>query len=77
MILRVGGFYMDNDEVLYECIALKESDKYSEAVMRVLGDAGNNYMYYSIFYRNHWAWCDRENCDFRLTEEVEYVPRIV
>lgn len=77
MILRIGGFYLDNDEVLYECIAIRETDRYSEAVMRVMGEPGSNYMFYSIFYRSNWAWCDRESPDFRLTEEVEYVPSIV
>lgn len=77
MILRVGGFYLDNDEVLYECIALRESDRYSEAVMRVMGEPGCSYMYYAIFYRNHWAWMDRECPDFRLVEEVDYFPRMV
>lgn len=77
MILRVGMFVIDNDEVLYEVIALTESDKYSEAVLKVMGEPGFNYMYYSIFYRANWAWLDRENPDFRLVEEVDYVPRVV
>lgn len=77
MILRIGGYYIDNDEVLYECIALRETDRYSEAVLKVMGEPGSNYMFYSIFYRANWAWMDRENPDFRLTEEVEYLPRLV
>lgn len=77
MILRVGMHVMDNDEVLYEVIALRETDRYSEAVCRVLGEPGHNYMFYEIFYRTNWAWLSRDNPDFRLTEEIEYVPRIV
>ncbi len=77
MNVRIGGFYMDNDDVVYEVIALTETVKYSEAVCKVVGHPEASYMHYAIFYRNNWAWCDRENPDFRLTDEVDYVPRVV
>lgn len=77
MILQVGMFVEDNDEVVYEVIALRETDRYSEAVCKVLGAPGAEYMFYAIFYRNNWAWIDRENPDFRLVGEVDYIPRIV
>lgn len=76
MILRIGMYVIDNDEVVYEVIALRETDRYSEAVCKVVGVPGANYMFYAIFYRTNWAWVDRENPDFRLTEEVDYLPRI-
>lgn len=77
MILRVGMFVIDNDDVLYEVVALTETDRYSEAVCKVMGSPEAAYMHYAIFYRSNWAWLDRESPDFRLIEEVEYFPRVV
>jgi hypothetical protein len=67
---------MDSDDAVFRCIALNESDAYSEAVMEYQGVASLGTKY-AIFYRNHFAWMDRENPDFRLVEEVDYYPRVV
>lgn len=76
MIVQVGRYYMDSDDAVFRCIAVHESNAYSEAVMEYMG-AANMGTRYAIFYRNHFAWMDRENPDFRLTDEVDYVPRVV
>lgn len=81
MNVQIGKFYEDNDENVYRCIALKQGpDSYMEAVMEVQGYADNTVtstLLYCIFYFVHYAWLDRENPDFKLTQEVEYFPHIV
>ncbi len=78
MDLELGHFYEDNDENVYRCIALASTiDGYAEAVLRMEGYADTNTMIFSIFYRSHYAWLDRENPDFRLTTEVDYFPHSV
>jgi hypothetical protein len=76
MELQIGSFYIDNDEVVYRCIALRGTPVYAEAVMEVMGDTSNT-MLFCVFYRSNWAWMDRESPDYRLVEEVEYFPHLV
>jgi hypothetical protein len=72
-----NSYYMDNDEVVYKCLVVKTTGDYSEAVLEVQGETSAGTFLYAVFYRANWAWIDRENPDFRLTEEVEYYPRVV
>ena len=80
MDLLLNRFYCDNEENIYRCIALKAGkDGYAEAVLEMQGnvDFGHSALFFSIFYRSHYAWLDRENPEFRLTEEVHYTPHVV
>ena len=77
MNLIPGSYYIDNDEVVYKCLVVKSTGDYSETVMEVQGEIGAGTFLYAIFYRSNWAWIDRENPDFRLTEEVNYFPSLV
>lgn len=77
MNVDVGNYYEDNDEVIYKCLAVKQVGDYAEAVMEVMGTPTPMTFVYAIFYRSNWAWCDRENPDFRLIHEVDYFPSIV
>ena len=77
MELEVGKFYIDNDENVYRCVAIATGQgAYVEAVLRLEGYTSGSYIF-AVFYRSHYAWLDRENPDFRLTEEVEYYPHSV
>lgn len=75
MDLVIGKHYIDNDETPYKCIAIKQAEGYSEAVMELVGSPEFGTLFYAIFYRSNWAWLDRENPDFRLVEEIEFFPQ--
>lgn len=79
MDLVLHGFYVDQEENIYRCIALKAGKNgYAEAVMEMQGnEVGHSTLFYSVFYRSHYCWLDRENPEFRLTEEVYYTPHVV
>ena len=79
MELEVGKFYIDNDECVYRCIAMSNirGGAYQEAVLKLEGYENTNAIIFCVFYRSHYAWCDRENPDFKLVEEVEYFPHVV
>ena len=80
MDLILHRFYTDNEENVYRVIALKSGkDGYAEVVLEMQGDVdyGHSTLFYSVFYRGHYAWLDRENPEFRLTEEVFYTPHVV
>lgn len=80
MDLLLNRFYCDNEENIYRVIALKAGkDGYAEAVLEMQGnvDFGHSTLFFSVFYRSHYAWLDRENPEFRLTEEVHYTPHAV
>jgi len=80
MDLILGKFYADNEENIYRVIALKAGkDGYAEAVLEMQGSVefGHSSLFFSVFYRSHYAWLDRENPEFRLTEEVYYTPHAV
>lgn len=77
MELEVGKFYIDNEEIVYRCVAVATAERgYTEAVMRLEGYTSGSYIF-AVFYRSHYAFLDRENPDFRLVEEVEYYPHSV
>ena len=80
MDLILHKFYADSEENIYRCIALKAGkDGYAEAVLEMQGNVefGHSSLFFSVFYRSHYAWLDRENPEFRLTEEVHYTPHAV
>lgn len=78
MEVRLNCFYEDNETNIYRCIAIKlGADGYTEAVMEMMGDVSNSTLLFSVFYRNNWAYVDRECPEFRLTEEVYYTPHVV
>jgi hypothetical protein len=78
MEVRLHCFYSDQEENIYRCIAIKRgAEGYTEVVMEMMGDVSNSTLLFSVFYRNNWAYQDRENPEFRLTEEVFYTPHVV
>jgi len=78
MDLILHRFYTDNEENVYRVIALKAGkDGYAEAVLEMQGEFTHSSLFFSVFYRSHYAWLDRENPEFRLTEEVFYTPHVV
>ena len=78
MDLILHKFYTDNEENVYRVIALKAGkDGYAEAVLEMQGEFTHSSLFFSVFYRSHYAWLDRENPEFRLTEEVFYTPHVV
>ena len=78
MDLILHRFYTDNEENVYRVIALKAGkDGYAEAVLEMQGEFTHSSLFFSVFYRSHYAWLDRENPEFRLTEEVLYTPHVV
>jgi hypothetical protein len=78
MDIYLGKFYADNEDNIYRCIALASGpDGYAEAVMKLEGYSGTTTIMFCVFYRSHYAWMDRENPDYRLSEEVDYFPHVV
>lgn len=73
--LEVGHHYLDNDDTVFRCLAVRIGSSYSEAVLEAVGDVGMPM--FAIFYRSNYAWLDRENPDFKLMEEVDYFPSVV
>lgn len=77
MDIKAGNYYIDNEENIYKCISTYGSERYSEAVMHLQGDLNGQTNYFFVFYRNLYAWVDRECPDFKLMDEVLYYPHVV
>ncbi len=79
MDIKLHCFYEDNESNIYRCIALKAGKNgYAEAVMEMQGnEVGYSTLFYSVFYRSHYSWQDRECPEFRLVCEVFYTPHVV
>jgi len=79
MDLVLHRFYEDNEENIYRVIALKAGkDGYAEAVLEIQGESySSTTLLFSVFYRSHYAWMDRECPEFRLVSEVCYTPHLV
>ncbi len=75
--MRVGAYYVDNEENIYKCLAIYSNHHYSEAVMQLTGDLSSQASFYFVFYRSNYAWVDRENPDYKLMEETYIFPSLV